>query len=111
MTPIGAALSVGNLAGSFFSSVGTAVNAWIAIRAAKTLWKKFQMEEAQRAASKAMIRSCPEIQLKDVSRSYGDRNILKKQTGSNICAPVPEGVLNRVLQSPKFEVREMESIM
>lgn len=76
-TPAGAALSVGNLAGSFFNGAGAFVQAFMTVKASKPLWEKFQHDTNSSTSAKTDIRDIPSITLKDVSFQYGDRTVLQ----------------------------------
>ena len=73
--PSGAALSVGNLAGSFFNGAGSFVQAFLTVRASRPLWEKFEPAEEQEDGKKLAV--IPEIALENVSFAYGDRSVLK----------------------------------
>ena len=73
--PSGAALSVGNLAGSFFNGAGSFVQAFLTVRASRPLWEKFEPAEEQEDGKKLAV--IPEIVLENVSFAYGDRSVLK----------------------------------
>lgn len=76
-TPAGAALSVGNLAGSFFNGAGALVQCFMTVKASKPLWEKFDDNMVNIRESKDMISEIPEIKLENVSFQYEDRPILK----------------------------------
>ena len=78
-TPAGAALSVGNLAGSFFNGAGELVQCFMTVKASKPLWEKFDDNNADTTESKDIVSSIPEIKLKNVSFQYGDRPVLKNK--------------------------------
>lgn len=78
-TPAGAALSVGNLAGSFFNGAGDLVQCFMTVKAAKPLWEKFDNNGVDSTESKDAISSIPEIKLEDVSFQYDDRPVLKNK--------------------------------
>lgn len=75
-TPIGAVLSVGNLAQSFFGSVGAVVQGVIAIKAAKTLFIKYESEEVESENRKVV--DIKTIEFKEVGFAYEDKRILDK---------------------------------
>ena len=77
--PAGAALSVGNLAGSFFNSAGDLVQCFMIVRASKPLWDKFEEHGTQSADGKQKITSIPVIKLENVAFSYGDRPVLQNR--------------------------------
>ncbi len=77
--PAGAALSVGNLAGSFFNGAGSFVQAFMTIRASAPLWDKFK-PAAGPLTAKPDIDAIPAITLRDVSFGYGDRAVLEHQS-------------------------------
>ena len=76
-TPAGAALSVGNLAGSFFNGAGELVQCFMTVKASKPLWEKFDDNNAGPAERKDTVSAIPEIRLENVSFRYGDRPVLK----------------------------------
>ena len=78
-TPAGAALSVGNLAGSFFNGAGDLVQCFMTVKASKPLWEKFDDNGADTIESKETVSTIPEIKLENVSFQYGDRPVLKKK--------------------------------
>ncbi len=78
-TPAGAALSVGNLAGSFFNGAGDLVQCFMTVTAAKSLWEKFDHIGAYPNESKDEISSIPEIKLENVSFQYGERPVIKNK--------------------------------
>ena len=78
-TPAGAALSVGNLAGSFFNGAGELVQCFMTVKASKPLWEKFDDNNADTTESKDTISAIPEIKLENVSFQYGDRPVLKNK--------------------------------
>ena len=78
-TPAGAALSVGNIAGSFFNGAGDLVQCFMTVKAAKPLWEKFDNNSVDTTESKDTISSIPEIKLEDVSFQYDDRPVLKNK--------------------------------
>ena len=79
-TPAGAALSVGNLAGSFFNGAGELVQCFMTVRASRPLWEKFELDAVAEDAGKTEIRAVPEIRLEHVSFRYGDRQVLKDRS-------------------------------
>ncbi len=78
-TPAGAALSVGNLAGSFFNGAGYLTQCFITVRASKPLWEKFDDNGANVAESKDIISFIPEIKLDNVSFKYDNRPVLQNK--------------------------------
>lgn len=78
-TPAGAALSVGNLAGSFFNGAGDLVQCFMTVKASKPLWDKFNNNGADTTESKDTILAIPEIKLENVSFQYDDRPVLKNK--------------------------------
>ncbi len=76
-TPAGAALSVGNLAGSFFGSAGELVQHFLTVRASKPLWQKLIAENT--ADENGDVGDIPEIRLEDVSFRYGERSVLENR--------------------------------
>lgn len=78
--PAGAALSVGNLSGSFFNGAGELVQAFMTVRASRPLWEKFQRKPVEVAKEKADISAIDAITLQDVSFYYGDHPILQNKT-------------------------------
>lgn len=75
-TPAGAALSVGNLAGSFFNGAGELVQCFMTVKASKPLWEKFD-DNGTDTESKDALSAIPEIKLENVSFQYSDRPVLK----------------------------------
>lgn len=75
-TPAGAALSVGNLAGSFFNGAGDLVQCFMTVKASKPLWEKFNEQGVDTTESKDTVTSIPEIKLENVSFQYDDRPVL-----------------------------------
>lgn len=78
-TPAGAALSVGNLAGSFFNGAGEFVHAFMTAKASRPLWEKFRRDEREHQEAKQEITDIPAITLEQVSFRYGDRPILQNK--------------------------------
>lgn len=78
-TPAGAALSVGNLAGSFFNGAGELVQCFMTVKASKPLWEKFNDNDADISKSKDTISAIPEIKLENISFQYDDRPVLKNK--------------------------------
>ncbi len=78
-TPAGAALSVGNLAGSFFNGAGNFVQCFMTVKASKPLWEKFCVDEDDSQMEKLCVDTIPEIRLKDVSFQYGERTVLENK--------------------------------
>ncbi len=78
-TPAGAALSVGNLAGSFFNGAGDLVQCFMTVKASKPLWEKFNDNGADTTESKDTIPTIPEIKLENISFQYDDRPVLKNK--------------------------------
>lgn len=78
-TPAGAALSVGNLAGSFFNGAGELVQCFMTVKASKPLWKKFEDADTDTPESKDSVSAIPEIRLENVSFQYGTRPVLKNR--------------------------------
>ena len=81
-TPAGAALSVGNLAGSFFNGAGELVQCFMTVKASKPLWEKFDNSNASVSENKCDVSSISEIKLENVSFRYGDRSVLKNRNYS-----------------------------
>ncbi len=77
--PAGAALSVGNLAGSFFNGAGSFVQCFMTVKASKPLWDKFCVDEDDSQMEKLCVDTIPEIRLKDVSFQYGEHTVLDKK--------------------------------
>lgn len=75
-TPVGAMLSVGNLAGSFFNSVGAFLQARMTFLAAAPLWDKYPPT----AETSGADREFSQLALDNVSVRYGDRKVLDGQT-------------------------------
>lgn len=78
-TPAGAALSVGNLAGSFFNGAGELVQSLITVRSSKPLWEKFQVDAGGSSERKKALSSIPAITLQDVSFQYGEHPVLQNK--------------------------------
>ena len=78
-TPAGAALSVGNLAGSFFNGAGELVQHFLTVRASRPLWEKFEGEHADGGECGSRIADIPEIRLEGVSFGYGDHPVLENR--------------------------------
>lgn len=74
--PAGAALSVGNLAGSFFHAAEDLVQCLMTVRASKPLWEKFDNSGTGAVENKDAISAIPEIRMENVSFQYGDRPVL-----------------------------------
>lgn len=79
-TPPGAALSVGNLAGSFFNGAGAFVQAFLTVKASKPLWDKFQNDESCTLEQRKDIQDIPAITLTDVSFGYGEHLVLNNKS-------------------------------
>lgn len=81
MAPIGAVLAVGNLAGSFFSGVGSVIGGITNVKASKPVFEKF---EGLVAETKDMIdiADVQNIEVTDLSFSYGDKKILNNFNGN-----------------------------
>lgn len=75
-TPAGAALSVGNLAGSFFNGAGDLVQCFMTVKAAKPLWKKFEKNGIDATENKDTVSEISEIKLENVSFQYADHPVL-----------------------------------
>ena len=73
--PAGAALSVGNLSGSFFNSAGSVVQAYVTMKASRALWRKFEVTEDS-GAQKLPMAEDKEIQLENVVFGYGEKTVL-----------------------------------
>ena len=73
-TPAGAALSVGNLAGSFFNGAGDLVQSFMTIKASRPLWEKFRTED--KVEQKKCASDFSEIRLQNVSFQYEEQLIL-----------------------------------
>lgn len=78
-TPAGAALSVGNLAGSFFNGAGELVQSFMTVKASKPLWEKFNHTTAVVESGNAEIETIEAIKLHDVSFQYDSRPILQNK--------------------------------
>ena len=77
--PAGAALSVGNLAGSFFNGAGELVQCFMTVKTSKPLWDKFEEHDTQSADGRQEIASIPGIKLENVSFCYEDRPVLQNR--------------------------------
>ncbi|MDO4568026.1 MAG: ABC transporter ATP-binding protein, partial [Clostridia bacterium] len=80
VAPAGAALSVGNLAGSFFNSAGSLVQCFIAVKTSAPLWNKFQIPASDDERDKVDISAIPAITLNNVSFQYGEHTVLKNKS-------------------------------
>lgn len=78
-TPAGAALSVGNLAGSFFNSAGDFVQCFMTVRASKPLWEKFHIDEHAELVGDQDVSVIPEIRFEDVSFRYDGQPVLENK--------------------------------
>ena len=78
-TPAGAALSVGNLAGSFFNGAGDLVQCFMTVKVSKPLWEKFDNDNADTSENNCDVADIPEIRLENVSFRYGDRPVLENR--------------------------------
>lgn len=85
VTPAGAALSVGNLAGSFFNGAGDLVQCFMTVKASGVLWEKFQSDTTDDKTGKTDISAIPSIKLDNLSFRYGERPVLQNKTYS-FCA-------------------------
>lgn len=77
-TPAGAALSVGNLAGSFFGSAGDLVQHFLTVRSSKPLREKLIVENTADDEN-GDVGDIPEIRLEDISFQYGERSVLENR--------------------------------
>ncbi len=75
----GAALSVGNLAGSFFNGVGDSVQCFMTARASKSLWEKFNIDTVNMSENKFRISDIPEIRVENLSFRYADSPVLNNK--------------------------------
>lgn len=75
LTPVGAVLSVGNLAGSFFTGVGSSISLIVSLKASKVVFDKFELKKCT-LDSKVELNTLQKIELKDLSFSYSDRLVL-----------------------------------
>lgn len=78
-TPAGAALSVGNLAGSFFNGAGELVRCFMTVRSSRPLWEKFDRICGDSAADKEPAGVIPEIRLENLSFGYGEKPVLQNK--------------------------------
>ena len=78
-TSAGAALSVGNLAGSFFNSAGSLVQCFMTVKASKPLWEKLQFDPTDSHEEKSDISSLSTIRLDDISFGYGDSPVFQNK--------------------------------
>ena len=78
--PAGAALSVGNLSGSFFNGAGELVQHFMTVRASKPLWEKFEEECADSEKGSLYADDILEISLEDVSFRYGEHPVLENRS-------------------------------
>lgn len=79
-TPAGAALSVGNLAGSFFNGAGSFVECFMTVRASKPLWEKFCTEDDGEEDRSVLLSDIPEIKLENVSFRYEGKPIIENKS-------------------------------
>ena len=72
----GAALSVGNLAGSFFNGAGSFVQGFMTVKASKPLWEKFAGEIVAAPEGENDLPVISEIRFENVSFQYEDHSVL-----------------------------------
>ena len=84
-TPAGAALSVGNLAGSFFNGVGDLVQSFMTIKASRPLWEKFKFHSENKDEPKKHIQNLTEIRLQNVSFQYAEHPVLHNKNYAFKC--------------------------
>lgn len=77
--PSGAALSVGNLAGSFFNGAGAFVQAFLTVRASRTLWEKFETAETEPQSGEP-LGEISAITLDNVSFAYDNHQVLSNRS-------------------------------
>lgn len=75
ITPIGAVLAVGNLAGSFFSGIGATIQSISILKSSKPLFEKYSLKNDD--ISLRNIENIDNITFKDISYSYSDKKILE----------------------------------
>lgn len=73
----GAALSVGNLSGSFFNGVSGVMQGYMTIKSSRPLWEKFRQEADQMPGTR--LEDFTTIRLEDLSFQYGERTVLRDQ--------------------------------
>lgn len=73
----GAALSVGNLSGSFFNGVSGVMQGYMTIKSSRPLWEKFRQEADQMPGTR--LEDFTTIRLEDLSFQYGERTVLRNQ--------------------------------
>ena len=76
--PVSAFAACGSMAGNFFNATVNFVNAWMTIRSSASLWQKFQAEEKETEA-KEEVKELSNIDLHDLSYSYGSKQVLQPQ--------------------------------
>lgn len=81
-TPAGAALSVGNLAGSFFNGAGDLVQSFMTIKASGPLWEKFKLHPVNEVEQKNYILDLPEIRVENLSFQYAEQPVLHNKSYS-----------------------------
>lgn len=74
----GAALSVGNLAGSFFNSISDLSQSFMSLKASKPLWEKF-IDEIDYIEDKKHLPDISEIKFENVSFQYGNQPLLRNE--------------------------------
>lgn len=72
--PIGATLAVGNLAGNFFSSVGSVTTQISLMKAGRVLWEKFTLPDT-RSEKGAAIGAMADLSIRHLSYAYGEKRI------------------------------------
>ena len=75
LTPIGAVLSVGNLAGSFFSAIGAVIKSISILKSSKPLFEKFSVKDD--TISLKDIDNIDSITFKNISYNYSDKKVLE----------------------------------
>ncbi|MGG7143966.1 ATP-binding cassette domain-containing protein [Clostridium nigeriense] len=71
LTPIGAVLSVGNLAGSFFSGIGAVIKSISILKSSNTLFENFSVKY-----DNISLKNIESITFKNISYNYSDKQVL-----------------------------------
>ena len=74
LTPIGAVLSVGNLAGSFFSGIGAVIKSISILKSSQPIFEKFSVKNED--INLLDIKSIDSITFKNISYNYSDKQVL-----------------------------------
>lgn len=126
MTPVGAVLSVGNLAGSFFSNVGAIMQNVITLKASKPVFQKFICEDPNDHIT-TTISDIKNIEITNLSYAYDKISVLENKSftfmahkkyaiiGSSGCgkstlAHIMLGLLPNYYGSVQIDNRELHDI-